>query len=266
MPIWSWIPQHRAWSLSMGLFLLLAAGAAVVYLVVLRTTSTPLNLRQAVRLYRTRQSPASASDPPGIPLSGVYQYQTSGEESLNILGMSRTYPRTTSMIVTTRSCASVRWEPVTQHVEEISECIEPRGGLALRSSVTKESIAGISTHTVITCPSDTYLRPPKATVGDRWSSTCHSAGAPVHASGVVLGRAHVSIGGRAVGAWHTELTFSFAGAYRGTSPTQYWLAIPTDLLLAEREAVHVSEHASPLGPVLYREQMSAKLRSLTPRG
>ena len=107
MPIWTWVTQHRGWSIGMAMLLLLVAGIATAYYVLFRTASTPIGPRQAIKLYRDRQGPASRHRS-GLPATGVYEYETTGQEGLSILGMSRQYPDRTPMIVTAgraRPCA-----------------------------------------------------------------------------------------------------------------------------------------------------------------
>lgn len=308
MPVFTWINQHRGWSVSISVLLLIVIGVAAAYFFFFRTTTTPLDLRQAIRLYRERQS-TSWRHLRGMPNDGVYEYSTSGQEGLSVLGINRHYPDRTTMIITGASggsgrpprpggsvasasdgsasdasapdasasdassrsgsvgqCATVQWEPVTQHIEGTKECRESDGSVAFRSATTLEQIAGITTRTVMTCPAGTFLRPPEPQIRQRWTTTCHQKGETVRAVGEVVGFSKVQIAGSAVPALHTKLIFYFRGSATGSSPTDYWLALQSNLILRQREKVHVSQQTGPLGSVVYSEEMSAQLLSLGPKG
>lgn len=265
MPIWTWAAHHRGWSVGLGLLGLLVIVAAVVYLTVLRSPGTPLNIRQALRLYRARQH-VEARLRRGLPPPGVYDYDTSGSEGLDIPGEARGFPSRTPLIVTGAGrCASLRWEPLLEHVEELRECSTGKGSLTLVSTDTVETLAGFTTRSTMTCPVGTYLRPPRIAVGLAWSTTCHMGTAPVGARGTVLGRTQVVVDGRAIPAWHTRLTLSFTGAQSGTNPTDYWFSTSGNLLVREMETAHVAQKAGPLGSVQYDESMAITLRSTKPQ-
>lgn len=265
MSIWSWVNQHRGWSIGVSLLIMVLIGAVAAYLLVFRASSTPLNLRQALRLYRARQETTGSAKSSDLPATGVYNYATSGHESLSILGMSRSFPSVTPMIVSGGGCLDVRWEPLTQHVEETTECPAKGRGVAVSSTTSIERIAGTTTRTVVSCPKGTYIRPPDAAAGNTWSTTCHSGSSlTVAARGAVLGRTTVTVDGHRVPAWHTRLTLYFRGSEDGVSPTDYWLSSANNLILRQHETVSIHQSAGPLGSVNYREAMSVTVRSLHP--
>jgi hypothetical protein len=78
-------------------------------------------------------------------------------------------------------------------------------------------------------------------------------------TGVALGPATVSVGGRLVSTEHTRLTFTYAGDLRGTNPTDFWVVPSTGLIVREQEAVGVTQ-----GGVGYSETMLATLTRLGP--
>jgi hypothetical protein len=265
VPVLTWIANHRFWVLGMGVAVLVVAVAAGVWVIFLRSPGTQLDLRQALRLYRQEER---AGDPPGnvhLPPPGVYRYQTSGNETLSIAGISRTFPNTSNAIVTDASCATVKWEPFVQHVEGQVECPAAHGALILVSLPSSEQIAGITTNMVITCPPGTYLVPPDATVGEDWSTTCHGSGQVDALKGTVVGFSSVKVGGKSVPSVHTRLAMSISGSESGTSPTDYWVSSTNGMILRERESVNVFQSAGPLGSVHYTEQMAISLQSLTPQ-
>lgn len=264
MHMWSWIWQHRLWTIPAVAIITVLVAGAVVWFFVLRSSATPLNLRQALRLYREEMRGRSARNEADLPAAGVYEYATTGGEQLSFMNIRRSFPSPSPMIVTGGSCATERWEPLQQHVESIVECVPGTGSVNIRSAVTFEQIAGISTTTTISCPSDAYLVPANAMAGDTWTSMCHSANQQVRLAGRVIGQATVKVGDDQVPAWHTHVTLSFSGNEVGTNPVDYWVSKRDGLLLRERETVNLSQPAGPLGSVRYGEQMDISLLSLTP--
>ena len=208
---------------------------------------------------RSRAEPALQLPPPG-----VYRYRTSGGESLSIGGISRSFPPATEMIVTDSSCATMKWEPLEQHIEGMVTCPTANRTLSIAAAPSYEEIAGIKTTTDIRCPSGTYLVPPHPTVGERWKTTCHSPGQNVVFDGSVVGFTSVKVGGQNIPALHTRLTLSFSGSQSGTNPNDYWVSLQDGIILRQRETVAVSQAAGPLGSVHYGEQMAIALTSLTP--
>ena len=127
-----------------------------------------------------------------LPAPGVYTYRTSGGESLNLVGVARSFPSSTSMIVADGRCATVSWVPITQHTEATTVCNAPNGALTVPKLVTDESIAGSTTTSTIKCPASTYLLPPAARPGQRWGVTCSlaSPAEKIELAGQALGPVH----------------------------------------------------------------------------
>ena len=263
MPALNWINHHRLLLLGAGFAVLVVAVALGLWFFIFRSSSTPVNLRQALRLYRQDQS-HSTTWGSGLPSPGVYRYRTSGNEQLSFGGISRTFPTSSNMIVTGSECAMERWEPIEQHMEGVEECRLKNGAYALTSLFTYEEIAGTKTNQVITCPTTAYLLPADEHSGERWHATCHSAGLNVAFSGSVVGGSSVEIGGTRVPAVHTRLLLTFAGSESGTNPCDYWVSPKDGLVLSERETVSLYQPAGPLGSVHYTESMAIALDSLTP--
>jgi hypothetical protein len=263
MPALNWINHHRLLLLGAGFAVLVVAVALGLWFFIFRSSSTPVNLRQALRLYRQDQ-PRSTTWGTGLPSPGVYRYRTSGVEQLSFGSIARTFPSSSTMIVTGSTCAMERWEPIEQHMEGIAECRVKGGGYALTSSFTYEEIAGTQTNQVISCPTTAYLLPPDPRRGEQWNALCHSAGLNVALSGTVVGSSSVEVGGAQVPAVHTRLLLTFSGSESGTSPSDYWLSPKNGLILSEREGVNLNQPAGPLGSVHYTEQMAITLDSLTP--
>jgi hypothetical protein len=264
MPALTWAIHHRLLALGMGVTLLVAAIAAGVWVFVLRSPATPVDLSQALRLYRQGQYPGGAGNDSQLPPAGVYRYRTSGGEQLSIGNINRTFPAATEMIVTDAKCSTMKWEPFEQHVEGLVECPLNDGSRSITSAPSYEEIAGTQTTDVIDCPAGTYLVPPDPTTGERWHTRCHSTGESVVFSGQVIGSSSVAVGGRRVPALHTRLTLTFSGSQSGTNPNDYWISVQSGLILRQRETVDVDQKAGPLGSVRYTEEMTITLSSLKP--
>lgn len=264
MPALTWINHHKFLLLGAGVAVLIVAVAVGVWFFILRSTSTPVNLRQALRLYRQDQHSGSTVDGVGLPPPGVYRYRTSGDERLNFGGITRSFPTATNMIVTDTRCATERWEPIEEHMEGIVECRLKDGAYTLTSSLAYEEIAGTRTTTVIQCPTSAYLLPHDPHPGERWRAECHSADLNVAFSGTVIGTSSVDVAGRAVPAVHTRLVLTFSGSESGTNPCDYWVSPKDGLILSEREKVDVDEPSGPLGSVRYTEQMAIGVDSSAP--
>ncbi len=259
----TWFAHHRLLAFGVGLTVLLVGVAVGVWFFVLRSPAAPVDLRQALKLYRQDQRGGHGGGA-DLPPAGVYGYRTSGGERLSFAGISRSFPATTDMIVTESRCATLEWEPLEQHMEGLVECPQPDGALTIRAALSYEQIAGTQNTGVIRCPAGTYLVPPDPRVGTRWQTTCHSTGERVVFTGQVVGRPEVDVGGQKVPALHTRLDLSFSGSERGLNPNDYWVSPQDGLILEQRETVDLVQKAGPLGSVRYSEQMAIRLNSVTP--
>lgn len=266
MSVLVWAGQHRLWMLGIGIVVLLAAVAAGVWFVVLRSPGTQVDLRQALRLYRHDERDGDEAGGRRLPRAGVYAYGTSGGESLSFGGIARQFPPTSHMIVTDGGgCTTMRWVPLEQHTESLAFCPRSDGAYQVTSMTSYEMIAGVQTTTVIRCPAGAYLVPPRPAAGKRWHATCTATGhQKVTVAGLDVGRSSVDVGGREVPALHTRLTLDFSGGEQGTNPNNYWLSPGDGLVLRQRESVDLSQDAGPLGSVHYGETMAIGLRSLDP--
>lgn len=262
MFVWQWVQQHRLLSVMVLAFVFVSCAGGTAWALVFRTVSSPVGLREALRIYRREQTgKMMATLRNKMPVPGVYTYRTSGGESLNLVGVARSFPTSTSMIVADGSCANVSWVPITQHTETTTVCNAPNGALTVPKLVTDESIAGSTTTSTIDCPAATYLLPAASRQGQRWGATCSLANPSekVMLAGDVVGPANMVVDGHAVSVMHTRVTLTFTGAEHGTNPTDYWIIPSTGLIVRQRETVGVTQ-----GGVHYTEHMDASLASLAP--
>jgi hypothetical protein len=260
--VWQWVQQHRLLTVLILAFVIVSSAGGTAWALVFRTVSSPVGLREALRIYRREQTEKMLQTLRShIPSPGVYSYRTTGGESLSLPGMARSFPSETSMIVTGGSCAVVSWVPLTQHTETTTECAGPDGGFVVPRLVTQESIAGTDTTSIVACPATAYVQPPSASPGQKWVATCalQSPDEKVALAGEALGQSTMTISGHSVTVEHTRLTLTFDGSQAGTNPTDFWIVPTSGLIVQEKEQVSITS-----GGVHYSEDMVSTLRSLSP--
>ena len=262
MFVWQWVQQHRLLSVLVLATLIISTAGGTAWALVFRTVSSPVGLRDALRIYRREQTEKVLTSLRNrLPAPGVYMYRTSGGEGLNLVGVARSFPSTTSMIVADGRCATVSWVPITQHTEATTVCDGTDGALTVPRLVTDESIAGTTATSTIDCPATAYLLPPAARPGQRWAVTCSLANPAekVGLTGEALGPSTLTVGGHAVSVEHIRFTLTFTGPDHGTNPTDFWIVPSSGLIVREHETVRVNQ-----GSVLYNEDMDATLTGLDP--
>ena len=263
MFVWHWVQQHRLLSVVALALIMMSCAGGTAWALVFRTVSSPVGFREALRMYRKEQAGKMLTSLRNhLPAPGVYTYRTTGGESLSLVGVARTFPSSTSMIVADGRCATVSWVPITQHTEATTFCNAPNGALTVPKLVTDESIAGSASRSTINCPASTYLLPPAARPGQRWVATCSqvSPAEKIMLAGQALGQSTMRVGGRAVSVTHTRLTFTFTGAAeQGTNPIDFWILPSSGLIVREKETVAVTQSG-----VRYAENMETTLTGLSP--
>jgi hypothetical protein len=262
MIVWNWVQQHRVLSVLILAVVIITTAGGTAWALVFRTVSSPVGLREALRVYRKEQTAKMlGSLRSHLPAPGVYTYRTSGGESLSLVGMSRGFPSRTSMVVADDRCATVSWLPLVEHTETTTICATTGSGLRLPKLVTYESIAGSQTTSVIECPTTAWLLPPSPSKHAHWSAACSLANPKerVSLTGVSLGSSVMTVAGHSVDVDHVRVDLRFEGAQSGTNPTDYWVVPSTGLIVRERELVSADQ-----GGVHYNESMDAVLTGLTP--
>jgi hypothetical protein len=260
--VWGWVQQHRWLSLVALAIVVIGTAGGTAWALVFRTVSSPINLKDALRLYRKEAVTSLANSwRARLPRPGVYTYRTSGGEGLSVMGAQRSFPARSSMIVTDGTCTHVTWAPFVQHTETTTVCPTTSGAYTIPSTVTHETIGGSTTTSTLDCPATLYLLPPNLRAGSHWSARCtlsdpHEA---VTVDGVALGRIAVTVGGQRVEVEHVRLTQHFVGAASGTNPTDYWVIPTNGLIVREVEDVEVTQDG-----VHYRQNSDTRLTSLTP--
>ena len=91
--VWQWVQQHRLLSVIVLALVIVSCAGGTAWALVFRTVSSPVGLREALRMYRNEQTgKVLASLRNRMPAPGVYTYRTSGGESLNLVGVARSFP------------------------------------------------------------------------------------------------------------------------------------------------------------------------------
>ena len=135
MVVWRWVQQHRFLSVLVLALVILSSAGGTAWALVFRTVSSPVGLREALRIYRREQTGKVLSTLRNrLPAPGVYTYRTTGGEGLSLMGVQRSFPSSTSMIVDEGRCATVSWVPITQHTEATTVCAGVDGALGCRGS------------------------------------------------------------------------------------------------------------------------------------
>ena len=241
---------------------MLSTAGGTAWALVFRTVSSPVGLREALRIYRREQTGKMLTSlRTKLPAPGVYTYRTSGGEGLNLVGVQRSFPSTTSMIVADGRCATVSWVPITQHTEATTVCSGPNGALEIPKLVTDESIAGTTSTSTIACPATAYLLPPSVRPGERWGVTCSLLSPRRGGRDERAGPRHLDDrGGRASRDRRTHAVLTHLCRHeRGTNPTDFWIVPGNGLIVREQETVAVNQAS-----VRYNETMETTLTSLSP--
>ena len=262
MFVWQWVQQHRLLSVLVLALVIVSSAGGTAWALVFRTVSSPVALREALRLYRREQTgKVVATLRNRLPAPGVYTYRTSGGEGLSLMGVQRAFPSSSSMIVADRRCATLSWVPITEHTESTTVCAGADGSLSVPRLVTDESIAGTTTTSTVRCPATAYLLPPRTRSAARWAATCSltDPAEKVALAGVALGPATMTVGGHDVSVEHTRVTLTFSGIDGGTNPTDFWIVPSSGLVVREHETVGVTQ-----GGVRYSENMDIVLNRLDP--
>ncbi len=259
----TWCLQHRF----VALFVVVAvvvAGAAAVWFFVLRAQATPVSLSTALQEFENESHGNAKDGAGGLPAPGVYQYSTTGGETLDIPGGDRNFPPRTEMVVTGTHCVTVSWDALVQHIERMLECPGPSGGVSATTWTVTDDFGALGQTSVIACPKTMYLLPPHFVAGERWSGSCREGSTAVRQVGEIVGEEGIRVGSRIVPTVHVRYLDWVHGNQSGTTTEDLWIAVPSGVIAKETEGATINQSAGPVGSVRYTEHMTASLRSLKP--
>ncbi len=241
----------------------LALAAVGAWLVVFRDTAEPASVDEAVTTFReeTETGPGSPSSP--VP-EGVYVYATDGFERTDALtGVMHRYPARSTITVTADPCGfRLRWDVLRGRSTTWTICVGS-GRWTVASQDERHTFFGRTEHTTYTC-SDTPFRPAGDGRGATFDVSCTTGSAEERGTGRVVARETLHVGGRPVETVHVRRRTSLTGRIRGRSTQDVWLAreagAPVRLGLTTD-----TTNDSAVGDVHYEEDVSLRLRSLSPR-
>jgi hypothetical protein len=234
----------------------IAGAAAFVWVLVLRDTSEPAKVDDAVRRFRDAAQSGGTPAPPG-----VYVYATTGQESISALGgTTHRYPRRSTITVTSDPCGmSLRWDVLTTRTNTYTVCAE-RDGQRLARWSERHRFFGQDDRSDWRCTGTPWLPAPDEQPRYR----CSSPDTDQEGSLTVVGEEQVVVSGIPVDAVHLRIEATEAGAARGPLVEERWLEPETGLPLRIVYRVR-TENDSPIGDVTFEERYELRLLSLEPR-
>jgi len=218
----------------------------------------------AALVFRDRATPAEVSysgpvgTEPGDP--GVYRYDTVGFESVDALaGARHDYPEVTAVVIEAGPCGPVvRWEPLAQRRDEWELC---GPGPAVSRIVEFHAWFGIAETTETECSGLRIA----ADGTSRWEASCTRPETTIAITVEHLGTDVRTVGGQGIATEHLRMTEVTTGRTSGQRVTDLWF-VPGTPLYARKQVVDRSVSSSPIGDVVYVEEYTLDLRSLTPTG
>ena len=223
-----------------------ALAAAVAGGLFLRDSARPASVTAALRLFR-EENPSPTGD------EGVYLYDTTGGESLDVLGgVTHRYPATTTIALTRAGCgARLRWQALTERSTTWVLCRSPHG-IVERSSDEVHNFFGKVDRTSYRC------------TNARGTFTCVSPHGRELGVAVDLGRETITVGDKRVDTVHIRTTAQISGGDRGTETVDWWFAPNTAAPVRIAFSSRTSRKEPIIGAAHYREHAELRLASLEP--
>jgi hypothetical protein len=196
------------------------------------------------------------------PVDGVYVYDTSGMEQVDVLGGdSHEYPAETAMTVMTEGCGvRTTWAPLDGRSETMLLCLRD-GGAVLHESTTVHSFFRQTQATQYSCDPNLWWIPPEGVTD--WEGQCTSPDRTTHRVARVVSTGSFVVDSETRDAVHVRYTDTLAGASTGTVTGDLWLDQRTGLVLRERIRID-SHNDTVVGEVVFIEELELTLRSLEP--
>lgn len=250
---------------------LIAVAGGIAYLV-WQDTATPVDVDEAVDRYREDEPPdrpasGTTAEPTqdALPAEGVYVYETTGQERIDILGGStHGYPVETTVTIRHTDCGLLqRWEPLAERWDEEEVCVTDRGR-ERRQLRTHHEFFGISDDQEFDCEPGYVLFPEDAEPGDTWPTSCRAAETELLGTASVMGIEERTVAGAPVETIHVRITEDAGGGSDGPSSDDYWWRT-SDGLLVERSSTVDTRSDSPVGTATYSERFTLRLVTPTPR-
>ena len=196
-------------------------------------------------------------------VDGVYVYDTSGSESIDVLGGdAHSYPSETALTVTSEACGlRMTWKPLAGRSESWLVCPLNGGTITPRTS-SVHSFFRQTYDTAFVCNSDSWWTPPEGM--STWTSSCGNDDRTSTRVGRVIGIEPYAIDGETRDVIHAEWREELSRGSEGTVTTEIWIDKQTGLMLREQVTTD-SRNDSVVGKVTFEELLDLRLRSLVPQ-
>ena len=256
--------RRRRWPFVVGAVFAVLAGVAITAVIILRESTTPVDVEQAVSDFRsgggTVERIASA-----LPDPGVYTYSTSGRESVDALdGRHHDYPAVTTITVRPEGCGvKFTWRPLVERFDDTVLCPDP-SGVVLPRYRSHHEFFGMDDDREFICEPGSFWYPAATEPGSTWTVRCASDDVDVLRTGTITGLSDVEVGGETIEVLTFELHDEISGASVGTNE-RVVTVVPGNGLLVELAASVDVRSGSAIGDVHYLELYRLRLTSLTPR-
>lgn len=230
---------------------------------------------EARRRFEANSSTQSGNPAVLRPAAGVYLYRGTGTEQLTLPPKSQSQGPQMPATVTHRSdgCWTFRIDYSSQHWQTWIYC--PRdGGLVELGGQTFERWDFVftkfdSTSTFTCVPASVTIRA-SMRPGDQWTQTCRGTSSGTKGTAVTsgpytyVGDGTVTVGGRAVAAYHFHQERRLRGNQSGTQTADLWFAKKDGMPLRNErdQTVHTD---TVIGSSTYTEHGSFQLTSLKPQ-
>ena len=210
-------------------------------------------------------STAALADADPLPADGVYLYNTSGSEDVDILGSAHhDYPAQTTITVQRTGCGLLtRWDALRERWDERRSCLVDRRQ-DMRDVIQHHEFFGTADEHHFTCDPGSFDRPADETPGATWTIRCATDDTVATTTLTLVGVESVDAGGQSVDALHVRSVTSVDGATKGSQRVDSWL-LRTNGLLVRRVSTNHSISNTSLGKARYREHYELRLTSLQPR-
>jgi hypothetical protein len=264
---WPWIVA--------GALVIVVATVVVVRKTLFRDRARTVSTSQALDRFRAVSATSSATTSTvapsatvlpvrTLPPHGVYRYATTGEESVDVLGgATHRYPDETTITVTTDGCGALfRWDALQERRDEWRLCATPQG-LVQGNGVQYHEFFGQPDPEDVVCPTPPVMLPAVVEPGPAIEIDCTLEGDPWVVYWLVIGRETRSVGGTAVDTVHVQQSVKDTIDMGEQSTVDWYLddnGLPIYVSATKR-----SKSASPIGAVLYQENYTLTLESLSPQ-
>ncbi|HET8593449.1 MAG TPA: hypothetical protein VFL56_07250 [Solirubrobacterales bacterium] len=240
----------------------LALGLLVAALIrdqLLRDTSSPVSVEEAVERAGDGAATEGRVNGVSVPASGVYAYDTRGAERFDtFVSAEHTYPPVTSISVREGGCGILmRWLVLEERETEWDLCPRP-GGWGIAGFLEVHEFFGRRDDRRYVCDQGVAFQP-----RGRWGFRCEFEDTRDEFDAEFVGTETLRVGGRPVETIHVRDRDRLSGHEQGTGRSETWYRA-RDGLIVRRIAESRDRTPVPGGSGTYSERYELRLRSLRP--